>query len=216
MTTLLLIRHATTAATGRRLGGRTDAPLDAAGRAQAEAAAQRLADVPLRAVYASPLRRSVETAEVIAAGHRLAVRPCPGVIEVDYGRWTDRPLGQVARTKQWGVIQAYPSLVAFAEGESIRAMQLRAVDTVEALVAAHRRDTVAVVSHADVIKALVAFYVSLPLDAFQRLEVAPASVSVLRLAPGSRPALLRLNDDGPLAAARFRRPRSARKGGSRG
>ena len=215
MTTVLLIRHATTAATGRRLGGRTDAPLDAAGRAQAEAMAARLADVPLKAVYASPLRRATETAEAVAERYGLAVRPCDGVLEVEYGRWTDRPLAQLARTKQWAVIQARPSLVEFPDGETIRGMQTRAVDAVEELVARHRNDAIAVVSHADVIKALVAFYLGQPLDCFQRLHVGPASVSILRLATGALPALLRLGDDGPLDAARFR-PRRSGKGRARG
>lgn len=217
MTALLLIRHATTAATGTRLGGRTDAPLGEAGRAQAEATARRLADVPLRAVYSSPLPRAAETAEIVAAAHGLAVRSCDGVIEVDYGRWTDRSLKQVARTKQWNVVQSRPSLVAFPAGETIRGMQLRAADAVEDIVAHHRRDAVAVVSHGDVIKALVAFYLGLPLDLFQRLHIAPASVTVLRLAPGGRPALERLNDDGPLTRQRFTPPqRTARKGARRG
>jgi probable phosphomutase (TIGR03848 family) len=217
VTTLLLIRHATTAATGKRLGGRTDAALDAAGRAQAEAAAARLADVPLKAVYSSPLRRTRETAELVAARRGLAVLPCEGVIEVDYGGWTDRPLGQLARTKRWGVIQARPSLVSFPEGETIRGMQARAVDAVEALVAAHPGDAIAVVSHADVIKALVAFYVGQPLDCFQRLHVGPASVTVLQLGRGAQPLLLRLGDDGPLEAARFHPPRRSRqKGRGRG
>jgi probable phosphomutase (TIGR03848 family) len=215
VTTLLLIRHATTAATGKRLGGRTDASLDDAGRAQAAAAAERLAEVPLKAVYASPLRRSRETAEALAAPRGLDVGVCEGVNEVDYGAWTDRPLKQLARTKQWGVVQAHPSLVAFPDGETIRAMQARAADAVEALVAAHRRDAIAVVTHGDVIKALVAFYVGQPLDCFQRLHIAPASVTVLQLAPGGRPVLVRLGDDGPLTADRFRRPPAQPRGGRR-
>lgn len=198
MTTLVLVRHATTASTGKRLGGRTDTPLDGGGRAQAEAAAERLAGVRLRAVYASPLPRTRETAEIVAGSHKLAVRTVDGLLEVEYGRWTDRPLKPLTRTKLWPVIQARPSLVTFPDGETIRGAQLRAVDAVEAIVARHRRDAVAVVTHADVIKAVVAFYLGQPLDLFQRLVVNPASVSVLALSPGGQPALLRFNDDGPL------------------
>jgi probable phosphomutase (TIGR03848 family) len=212
VTTLLLIRHASTASTGARLGGRTDTPLSEEGRAQARDLAQRVAEAPLKAVYASPLPRAMETARVVAEPHGLDVRECPGVIEADYGAWTDRPLAQLARTKRWRVVQGQPSLVAFPEGETIRAMQARAADAVEALVAEHPRDAVAVVSHADVIKAVVAFYVGQPLDCFQRLQVAPASVTVLALEQGGVPALVRLNDDGPLSADRFRRPRGQRKG----
>lgn len=216
MTTLLLIRHATTAATGKRLGGRTQASLDDAGRAQAAAAAERLAGLPLKAVYASPLARTRETAELVAAPHNLEVVADEGLLEVEYGRWTDRPLKQVARTKLWPVIQARPSLVRFPEGETIRAAQLRAVEAIEELVARHRRDLIATVTHADVIKAVVAFYVGQPLDLFQRLHVSPASVSALQLSPGGHPMLLRFNDDGPWTADRFRKPRTAKKGTARG
>jgi probable phosphomutase (TIGR03848 family) len=201
MTTLLLVRHATTASTGQRLGGRTQTELDARGRAQAEATAQRLADLPLRAVYASPLARTMQTAQALAAPHRLPVREVEGLLEVEYGRWTDRPLRPLYRTRLWPVIQARPSLVRFPDGETIRQMQGRAVDALEELVARHRRTMIAAVTHADVIKAVVAFYLGLPLDLFQRLVVSPASVTVLALAPGAQPALLRFNDDGPLRRA---------------
>ena len=212
MTTLLLVRHATTAATGRRLGGRTQASLDERGRGQAEAAAERLADVPLKAVYASPLARTAETAEILARTHRLKVRHDEGLLEVEYGRWTDRPLKPLTRTKLWPVIQRRPSLVAFPDGETIRAAQLRAVDALEALVARHRRDVIAAVSHADVIKAVVAFYLGQPLDLFQRVVISPASVTVLALEPGGQPTLLRLNDDGPLRRDAFA-PAPAASGG---
>lgn len=210
MTTLFLIRHATTAATGKKLGGRTEAPLDEPGRAQAQAAAERLADVPFKALYASPLARTMETARIVAAPHGLQVQACEGLLEVEYGRWTDRPLAQVSKQKLWPVIQSRPSLVAFPDGETIRAAQLRAVDAVEGLVAAHKGKVIAAVSHADVIKVLVSFYLGQPLDLFQRLAINPASATVLQLEPGGRPALLRLNDDGPLDAARFRKPRRPR------
>lgn len=216
MTTLLLVRHATTAATGKRLGGRTEASLDDTGRTQAEAAAERLADLPLKAVYASPLARTRETAELVAKPHGLEVVAEEGLLEVEYGRWTDRPLKQVARTKLWPVIQARPSLVRFPEGETIRGAQHRAVDAVEGLVSRHRRDVVVAVTHADVIKTLVAFYVGVPLDLFQRLHVGPASVTILQLSPGGQPTLLRFNDDGPLDTERFRARRPPRKGAARG
>lgn len=203
MTTLLLLRHAVTAATGKRLGGRTQAPLSDAGLEQAAAAAERLRDVRLTAVYASPLARTTQTAEIVAAPHRADVVPAPGLLEVEYGRWTDRPLAQVARTKLWPVIQQRPSQVRFPDGETIRAMQLRAVDAVEEIVARHRKGVVLAVTHADVIKALVSHYLGQPLDLFQRIHIAPASVTSLLLGAHA-PVLLRLNDDGPLVAGRNR------------
>lgn len=205
MTTLLLIRHGTTAATGKRLGGRTGAELDEGGVQQAKAAGERIADLPVKAVYASPLTRTWQTAEHVAAPFKLPVREAEGLLEVDYGRWTDRTLAQVSRTRRWKVVQSTPSLTVFPEGESIRGAQARATDEVERLVAAHRRQVIAAVSHADVIKAIVAFYLGQPLDLFQRLVIDPGSVTILDLGVGTRPALTRFNDNGGLDGAAYRR-----------
>lgn len=213
MSTLLLVRHATTSATGVRLGGRTQAPLDERGRGQAEAVAARLAGLPVKAVYASPLARTWETAAAVAAPHRLDAIAEDGLLEVDYGRWTDRPLKAVARTKLWPLIQQRPGLVEFPGGETIRGAQLRAVDAIERIVARHPRHLVVAVSHADVIKVVVAFYLGQPLDLFQRIAIAPASVTALRLGQGGRPLLLRLNDEGPLDRAQLG---LAQKGAGRG
>jgi probable phosphomutase (TIGR03848 family) len=197
--TIALVRHATTAATGKRLGGWTPGVhLDARGIGQAEAAAERLAPLPVEAVYASPLERTQETARIVAAPHGLRVRTRREIGEVDYGEWTDQPLGQLRRRKLWPVIQTTPSRVTFPGGESIRGAQGRAVDAIETLAAEHRGRTVVVVSHADVIKAVLAHFLGMPLDTFQRLHVSPASVSVLHLGDGVPPFISRINDDGPL------------------
>lgn len=203
MATILLVRHATTAATGKRLGGWTPGVhLDEPGRAQAAATAERLAQVPVAAVYASPLERTQETAKVVAARHRLRVRTRKAIGEVDYGEWTDQPLGQLRRRKLWKVVQATPSRVTFPGGESIRGAQARAVDAVERLADEHGEETIVCVSHADVIKALVAHFLGMPLDTFQRLHVAPASVTTMVLGEGAPPAVLQVNDTGANPAAR--------------
>ncbi|MEX1177285.1 MAG: MSMEG_4193 family putative phosphomutase [Nitriliruptor sp.] len=201
MTTIALVRHATTAATGHRLGGWTPGVhLDDAGVAQAEATAQRLSELPVAAVYASPLERTQETAKHIARVHGLRVRTRRAIGEVDYGDWTDRPLAELRREKLWKVIQATPSRVTFPGGESIRAAQHRATDALEALAAQHGDETIVAVSHADVIKAVLAHLLGMPLDTFQRLHVAPASISLVHLAEGAAPAVTRINDSGPLTA----------------
>ena len=195
MTTILLVRHATTAATGSRLGGWTPGVhLDDAGVRQAEATAALLADtVPdAAAVYASPLERTQDTAKIIAKALGLRVRTRRGLGEVDYGDWTDRPLGQLRRRKDWRVIQQTPSRFTFPGGESIRAAQARVVDQLEVLASDHARDTIVAVSHADIIKAAVAHFCGMSLDTFQRLVVQPASVTTLLLAEGAAPVLLGL------------------------
>ena len=190
VTTIVLVRHATTDATGKRLGGWTpDVHLNEAGVAEAEATAQALEHVRLAAVYASPLERAQETAQIIARTQRLRVRTRKAFGEVDLGAWTDLPLGQARRRALWKVIQTTPSRAAFPGGESLRAMQTRAVDAVERLAREHVDEAIAVVSHADPLKAVVAHYLGMPLDTFQRLVIAPASITMLHLQDGTAPRL---------------------------
>jgi len=195
--TIVLVRHATTPATGKRLGGWTaGVHLDEAGEAQAQATAERLAGARIAAVYSSPLERTQDTARIVARPHGLKVRTRRGLGEVDYGEWTDRSLGQLRRRKLWSVIQATPSRVTFPGGESIRGAQSRAVDATESLAAEHPGEVIVCVSHADVIKAVVAHHLAMPLDAFQRLVITPASITVLALPAGAAPMLLTINDTG--------------------
>lgn len=194
MSTLLLIRHATTAATGKRLGGWTKGVhLDEGGREQAQAAGRRLEGLPLVAVYTSPLERTRETARAVARPHGLTVRTRRGIGEVDYGDWTDQPLGSLRRRRLWATIQTTPSRVTFPGGESIRGAQARAVNTLEELAAIHEGELVAAVSHADIIKAVLAHFLGMPLDTFQRLVIEPASVSVVHLAASGAPMVLACN-----------------------
>jgi probable phosphoglycerate mutase len=193
--TILLVRHATTAATGRRLGGWTPGVhLDARGQAQAEAVGARLAGANVSVVYASPLERTQDTAKAIARACGLRVRTRRDLGEVDYGDWTDKPLGQLRRRKLWPVIQQTPSRVTFPGGESIRGAQHRAITAVETLAAEHGDDVVVAVSHADIIKAVAAHYLGMPLDTFQRLIVQPASITTIILHERHPPMIAGLND----------------------
>lgn len=194
-TTIVLLRHATTPTTGRRLGGRKPGfHLDEGGRAQAEAAARRLAGLPVRAVYASPMERTRETAAPVAHAHGLRVRNERGINEVDYGTWTDRSLAELRRRAMWRTIQQAPSRVTFPGGESIRGAQQRAVEATERLAAEHRGATIVLVSHADVIKAILAHHLGMGLDHFQRLVVSPASSSTILLPDGAPAVVLAIND----------------------
>lgn len=199
MARVLLTRHATTATTGQRLTGRSPGVrLDGDGRRQAGALADRLAGLSLAAVYTSPLERTRETAEAIAERHGLRPAVADGLAEVDYGTWTNRPLGELRRRRLWRVVQVTPSRATFPDGESLRAVQGRAVEAVEALAWRHREATIVAVSHSDVIKAVVAHFVGMPLDTFQRLVVSTASVTALDLPAAGPPRLLTCNDTGAL------------------
>lgn len=193
---VLLIRHAQADAPHDRLAGRrSGVHLSERGREQAQALARRLEAVRLGAVYSSPLERCRETAEAVARGRRTAVRVDEGVGEVDFGRWQGRTYTSLRRTKLWGRVQHVPSQAVFPEGESVRALQGRGVEAVERIRAAHRRGVVAVVSHADTIKAITAHYLGLHLDLFQRLVVPTASVTAVGFGD-EFPRVLRMGDTG--------------------
>ncbi|MGZ8762974.1 MAG: MSMEG_4193 family putative phosphomutase [Acidimicrobiia bacterium] len=197
-TRIVLVRHAVTPETGSKLSGRAPGiDLSEIGRDQAEQTGERLAPVPVSAVYASPIERTTQTAELIAKHHGLPVLPLPGVIEADYGEWTGEKLSDLMKLELWKTVQVAPSRVRFPEGEAMVAMQARTVEAIEALTAVHPGETVLVVSHADPIKAAVAHFTGLPLDLFQRIAVAPASVTVLELGQFGA-TLVKSNDTGSM------------------
>ena len=195
MRLLLLLRHAVTEHTGARLSGwMPGLHLSEAGLEQARGLAERLGPVPIDAVYASPLERCQETAAVVADAKGLKVGTVEEVGEVRYGDWTGRELKALAKEPLWKVVQATPSAARFPGGESIFEMQARAVLAIERLREGHPGQTVAVCSHADVIKALACHYLGMHLDLVQRVVVDPASVTAFAFGPV--PALVRLNDTG--------------------
>lgn len=184
-TKLLLIRHATNdLLVTHRLGGRMPGVhLNDQGRAEAEALADRLARTDLAAVYSSPMERALETAQAVAARHGLEVRVHPGLHEVDCGAWSGAPIPQVRGDPRWRALESYPTLNPYPGGETIWQVQTRIVAALEEIRAAHADQTVAVVSHADPIRAAVAHYIGLPLDLFRRLLISPASLTVLAFEP---------------------------------
>lgn len=199
MTTLFLIRHGLTAQTGRTLYGRTRGiPLDDRGRAQAEQLTRRCASIGLTAVYSSPLERCMQTVEPLARDHRLVVRPRDDLMEMDAGSWTGRSLASLRRTKRWTQVQRSPSTFRFPGGESFAEALERTTAALEAIARRHRRGRVAVATHGDIVRILVAHYAGAPLDGFQRTVVDTASVSVLQLGRSGLPHVLLVNDTGGL------------------
>ncbi len=182
------MRHGSTPTTGAVLPGRAPGlHLSDQGRAQAEAAAARIAELerPPVAVYASPLERAVETARPIAAALGQRVRVAKGLLECDFGDWTGAKLAALRRRREWRQVQHLPSTFAFPGGESFAAMQHRIVGTIDELARRHLGDAFVCVSHADPIKAAVAAAAGVPLDLFQRLVVSPCSVTALVRGPGA-------------------------------
>ena len=197
-TRLVLARHAVTAQTGPLLSGRASGiDLSEKGRGQAEVLGKRLANLPVAAVYASPIERTTQTAAAVATHHGLTVQPLPGVLEADYGEWTGQKISELAKTDLWKVVQRTPSRVVFPGGEAIMAMQARMVETLDSLVADHPGDLIVVVSHADPIKAAIAHYTGVHLDLFQRIAVAPASITAFTFSEHGV-AMIKCNDTGDL------------------
>jgi probable phosphomutase (TIGR03848 family) len=186
MTTLFLVRHGVTDHTGHKLSGWMEGiHLNDEGRDQAKAAAEALAEVEFKAIYSSPLERCFETAEAIAEKHpRLTIQTDSDLGEVGYGKWTNRTLTSLMKTKLWEVVVHRPSAVTFPEGESFLSVQYRAVNAVEGIRRKHRKGAVCLVSHGDVIKLVLAHYLGVHIDLFQRIVTAPAGISALSVGDG--------------------------------
>lgn len=221
MATVLLVRHGRTAANGAGvLAGWTEGVgLDDTGRDQVAALAARMAPVPLTAVVSSPLQRCRETADLLMAGRDgLPCHVDERVGEVRYGDWTGAELKKLAKDPLWKVVQGHPSAMTFpgAGGESMRDMQARAVGAVRDWNERLGSDaTYVVISHGDLIKAVLADALGMHLDQFQRVVVDPASVSVVSYTE-LRPFVVRTNDSGgdlgflvPPKKRRRRRPASS-------
>ncbi|MFF4602262.1 histidine phosphatase family protein [Streptomyces sp. NPDC001339] len=203
MPTLILVRHGrSTANTAGVLAGRAPGvALDEQGAAQSAALPARLAQVPLATVVSSPLQRCRETVQpLLEARPRLALHIEDRITECDYGDWSGRKLAELHDEPLMEVVQRHASTAAFPGGETLRAMQARAVDAVHdwnaRIAEAHGPEAAyAMCSHGDIIKALVADALGLHLDHFQRISVEPCSVTVIRYTR-LRPYLVRLGDTG--------------------
>lgn len=213
MATVVLIRHGRTTAnaTGILAGRQGGVHLDERGLTQAAAVGSRLAKVPLAGLISSPLVRCRETAAAVRAaqvanGASQALMPIleRGLIECDYGDWQGQGLKVLAKEKLWATVQGHPSAVEFPGGESMRAMQARAVNAIRAhdtrIESEFGPQAVwAAVSHGDLIKSILAEALGMHLDHFQRIHIDPASASVIRFTP-SRPYVLATNThEGDLA-----------------
>lgn len=203
MATVILVRHGrTTANAAGLLAGRAaGVSLDQTGCEQAASAGDRLAVLPLAGVVSSPLERCQQTAQFILerqAGNPAALAE-PDLTECDYGQWQGRMLTDLATEDLWAAVQSQPSAVVFPGGESMAAMQARSVAAIRrhdaAFEAEHGPGAVwAAVSHGDVIKSILADALGMHLDLFQRINVGPASVSIVHYG-ALRPSVLATNTD---------------------
>lgn len=201
VTTVLLIRHGRSHANAQGvLAGRTDTELDDTGRQQAEDLGARLADVPIDVLVSSPQRRARQTAELVVAG-RAQAQIDDSFAECDYGDWSGCALSELATEPTWEIVQWLPSAAQFPAGETMAQMAHRAAHGVQRLVKQHPDGIIWIVSHGDVIKAILADALGVHLDHFQRIVVDTASVSIVHYTP-KRPFVERINDTGAIRLAR--------------
>ncbi len=231
MATVILVRHgrSTANATGVLAGRTPGVHLDDTGVAQASAVGERLSGVRIAAAVSSPLERCRETAREVLRHQPQAMRATTDkqLTECDYGDWQGQALKDLAKEKLWKVVQSQPSAATFPGGESMRAMQDRAVAAIrrhDARIAAEHGDDAVwlAVSHGDLIKSILADALGTHLDLFQRIHVDPASVSVVRYTE-ARPYVLGTNTHAgdltwltPPRKTRSRRRADAEVGGGAG
>ena len=200
MPTLLLIRHGENdyVKSSKMAGRLPGVRLNEKGQKQAQALTEALKDVPLKAVYSSPLERAMETASPIAESHKLKIVEEPGLMDTDIGKWQGRSWRVLGLTNAWRIVQNAPSRFRFPDGESFVEAQTRCAIALEKIIKKYGKpkDIIAIVFHADPIRMAVAHFLGMPLDHFQRLSCDTGSLTMLR-ASESRATLVKLNQRPP-------------------
>ena len=194
MTTFYLIRHASNDyLTDKKIAGwLAGVHLNEKGRKEAEQMAAKLAGEPIRAVYSSPLERATETAEPLTRKLGLKVQLSKGLGEMKFGDWTDKSFKQLDQDPRWARWNSFRSGAQAPNGDFMIEAQTRIVREMLLLRNKHPNDSIALISHGDIIKAAIAYFAGIPLDLFLRIDVAPASISIIAL-DDHGPRILRVN-----------------------
>lgn len=196
MTTFLLIRHGMTDAVGQLMTGRRPGLLlNAQGLQEAAALPAKLASARIDAIYASPLERTMATAQPLATARALQVQVEPRFLEIEYGDWTGNRYGDMASDPAWTLYNRFRGVARPPNGESLLDIQQRTIAALLDLTERHPDQVVAVVSHADTLRAILLYCMGIPVDFVMRLELSPARISVLQLGAGA-PRILQVNGDG--------------------
>ena len=186
MTTFLLVRHAAHDLLGKVVAGRAPGvSLNAQGRMQAAQLVARLSARDIDAIYSSPRERAQETAAPLAARRGLPVHIDEAFDEIDFGDWTGLTFEQLrGQGEQWRMWVEQKSIACPPGGEPFAQVRRRAMAGMERLAQRHPDGVVLLVSHGDVVKAVLATYLGVSLDHLERFEIAPASLSVVMTGPG--------------------------------
>jgi len=194
MTVFFLIRHASCSGLGLTLWGRTaNVTLDLKGELQAQRLAERFREVALDAIYSSPMERALQTAEPLARNAKLEVKQNPALNELDFGDWTGKTFEELSSDEVWRHFNTRRSVTTIPGGESFLEVQNRIVKELNAIASRHADGRVAIVTHADVIRAAILSFSAIPVDLIERIEISPCSVSVVAL-DDERVTLLTINN----------------------
>jgi broad specificity phosphatase PhoE len=182
MTVFLLVRHCALDALNHYLAGRAPGEhLNDVGRAQVQRLANQFAGITLDAVFSSPLERARETSAAFAGCVQGGVQYADDLLEVDLGEWTGKSFDDLARDPRWASFNTSREITQIPGGELILDVQVRVVRFLQRQAAQFPHGRVAVVSHGDVLRAAIAYYLGLPIDHMLRFDISPGSISVLRL-----------------------------------
>lgn len=170
-TTVWLVRHALAEGNSGRCCGRSDIPLAPEGLRQARAIAEKLSRESIAQVYASQLRRAVETARILAEPHGVSVRTMEELAEIDFGDLEGLTFEEIERRypdafRSW---MTEPTQTQFPNGESFSQMRARVLGALKALLARHKNESIAVVTHAGVIRLLLGEALQIPENQIFRL-----------------------------------------------
>ena len=198
MARFFLIRHAANDTIGNRFAGRIKGVcLNGVGTKQAEKLVELLNGITFAAIYSSPLERAVETAEPLAKAKNLDPVILDELTEIDCGEWTGKHFDELRTDRTFELFNSFRSGTRIPGGELILEAQARVVAALENLTAQHPDQNIAVFTHADPIKTAIAHYAGISLDLIRRLEIGPASISILDLTDEDARILL-LNYTGDL------------------
>ncbi len=195
MTLVVLIRHAHSSANAAGIlsGQRPDVHLSPQGLAQAKGLIKRLGNIKVHTIHTSPMVRCQETISPWATKFGSRMFFDEGINEVNYGLWTGKKLRTLSKDPLWKLVQEKPSKVIFPEGESMKGMQKRAVKTLLESASESGKNPAMLVSHGDVIKAMIAYALGMHLDQFQKIVVDPASITILDVSKTGTKVLLMNN-----------------------
>jgi broad specificity phosphatase PhoE len=196
VTRFILVRHGQTEWNRvERFRGRADLSLDETGRRQAEAAALRLKGEQIAAIYSSPLKRTIETAGILARQLKLPVQPFEGLLDIDFGSWQGLSPEEASKQdsqlyKKW---LEHPNEVCFPHGESLDIVRQRVVAGVEDVALKHEDQTVALVSHKVVCQVLMCAMIGLDNSHFWQVRQDVNAINIFELRDGS-PLVMLVND----------------------